>query len=146
MSTATSDFNSKTIKSKQVATSVLFRDFDLRMKLSTGTKDIDILEDIDAITNSVSNLLQTNYGDRPFHPEIGNGITGLLFEPADEFTAEAIKQEIQICLQRFEPRVGNVKVMITALPDQNTFQCIVGYQILSTDIVQELSFYLERLR
>tara|TARA_R100000234_G_C5003143_1_gene181257 strand:+ start:4578 stop:5018 length:441 start_codon:yes stop_codon:yes gene_type:complete len=146
MSTATSDFNSNIIRSKQVATSALFSDFDLKMELQNGSDDIVPLVDIDAITNAVANLLQTNFGDRPFHPEIGNNINALLFQPADEFTAAALIDEIKTCLRNHEPRVGQIKVMVNALPDQNSFQCTVGYSIISSNIQQELSFYLERLR
>ena len=147
MSTKASDFNSNTIKSKVVATAAdLFTDLDLSFKETQGTKDISPLRDLDAVTNSVKNLLQTNYGERPFQLEVGSNITSLLFEPVDEFTAAALKEEISLCLARYEPRITNVTVLTAALPEQNAFQCTVGFNVITSDLDQEISFYLERFR
>ena len=147
MSTATSDFNSDTIQSKRVASlATLFTDLNLALKEHPGTKDVVPVKDIEAVKNSVKNLLRTNYGDRPFQPDVGCDITRLLFEPADEFTADALKGAIRLCLQRFEPRIANIVVMVAAHPDDNAFVCKIGFNIISVNQPQELTFSLERSR
>ena len=62
-------------------TSRTFKDLDLDFGLNSVTKDVNKLTDAESIKRSVRNLINTNNYERPFHPEIGSGIRGLLFEP-----------------------------------------------------------------
>jgi len=93
MSSALSDYN-KT-KSSRLSRRNSYSDLDLNFRLHPNTSDIKPLTDLDAVKNSVTNLLLTNFGDRPFQPQVGSNITALLFEPADEFTAQSLKIEIK---------------------------------------------------
>ena len=90
MSLELSDYNTK--KASNVARVSTFSDLDLRFRRHPNTSDIKPLTDIEAVKNALRNLLLTNSGDRPFHPEIGSGVTRLLFEPGDPYTAIAIKE------------------------------------------------------
>jgi|LULE01.1.fsa_nt_gb phage baseplate assembly protein W len=145
MSKNLSDFNSIT-RPKRVAKTTLFSDLNLKLVKHPGTDDVSPLRDLDAITNSVKHLLLTDYGDRPFHPEVGSNVSRLLFEPADAFTAVTLKDEIKQCLERFEPRVRNVSVSVIDNMDINAYQIQVGFNVRQTDEPQEIAFYLERLR
>jgi phage baseplate assembly protein W len=69
-------------KSKRSVRSYIFKDLDLDFNRNTVTNDvIPKVEDVNAVKRSVRNLVQTNYYERPFHPELGCGIRELLFEP-----------------------------------------------------------------
>lgn len=140
------DFNSRTVKSQQVAKNTLYADLNLKLKNHPGTKDVVPVVDLDAVKNSIKNLLLTNYVDRPFHPEIGSNVSGLLFEPVDQFTAASLREEIKTCLGRFEPRINQVVVNVVDASDRNSYQITVGFNVISSDIRQGIAFYLERLR
>ena len=144
MSSALSDYN-KT-KSSRLSRRNSYSDLDLNFRLHPNTSDIKPLTDLDAVKNSVTNLLLTNFGDRPFQPQVGTNITALLFEPADEFTAQSLKIEIKSCLERFEPRANGVKVQVLNDEDRNRYAVTVGFNVLFSNNAEEINFYLERLR
>ena len=57
-----------------------FRDFDLDFSRNAVTNDINTIEDVISVKRSLKNLIQTNFYERPFQPELGCGIRELLFE------------------------------------------------------------------
>ena len=67
-------------KSKSTRNSRKFRDIDLDFQRNFVTNDVNVVEDVIAIKRSVKNLVQTNFYERPFHPELGCGVRQLLFE------------------------------------------------------------------
>lgn len=144
MSSSLSDYNAK--RSSNVARPTLFSDLDLRLRRHPNTSDIRPLKDIDAVKNAVKNLLLTNPGDRPFHPEIGSGITGLLFETADAYIANVLKENIKVTLTRFEPRINNITVEVNDDPDNNAYFVQLTFNTASSVLPEEVGFYLERLR
>ena len=144
MSSALSDYN-KT-KSSRLSRRNSYSDLDLNFRLHPNTSDIKPLTDLDAVKNSVTNLLLTNFGDRPFQPQVGTNITALLFEPADEFTAQSLKIEIKSSIERFEPRANGVKVQVLNDEDRNRYAVTVGFNVLFSNNAEEINFYLERLR
>ncbi len=68
------------LQSKSTRNSRKFRDIDLDFSRNVVTNDVNIVEDVIAIKRAVKNLVQTNFYDRPFHPELGCGVRELLFE------------------------------------------------------------------
>jgi len=145
MSVASSDKNIDGVRPIDVATT-LFADLALPFNLHPNTRDIRPITDLNAIRSAVKNLVLTNFGERPFHPEIGGNVTGLLFETADFFTANAMRGEIQRVLYRFEPRIENVVVQVFDDMDRNAFKVNIGFNITDSSVEQEVSFYLTRIR
>jgi phage baseplate assembly protein W len=147
MSKSLSDYNNeKGGGASNVVRKPVYADLNLRLSKNLITEDVRPIYDIDAVKNSVRHLLVTNNGDRLFHPEIGSNITKLLFEPADELTATLLKDEIRVCLARFERRVEVKAVDVIADSNNNTFYVNLKFLVIPDDEVQEVSFYLDRLR
>lgn len=144
MSNALSDYN-KT-RSSNVLRRDLYTDLPLGLQVHPNLKDVRPLRDIDAVKQSIRNLILTNYGERPFQPAIGSNITALLFEPADTLTAIAIEKEVLAVLKRYEPRVTNVTVQVFDHSDRNAYHITIGFKITFSEEEQETSFYLQRLR
>ena len=46
-----------------------FKDLNLDFTRNTVTNDVQKIEDVEAIKRSVRNLVNTNFYERPFHPE-----------------------------------------------------------------------------
>lgn len=132
--------------STNVAITRTYRDIPLSFQKHPGTGDVRPLRDIDAVKQSVKNLILTNFGDRPFQFDIGSNVTSLLFEPASSFTAQAIKTEILECLRTKEPRVNGVTVRVTDNSDRNAYVINLSYNVISLNLEVESSFYLRRLR
>lgn len=149
MSKKISDYNGKIDQSGYIpanAVSSLYADLNLGFRLLEGTRDIRPVTDIDAIKNSIRHLILTGRGERPFHPELGSGITELLFENVDSFTAAVLRDEITGVVRLHEKRVDNVDVEIFDDGDRNAFYVTIKFSIRQTDIPTEVSFYLDRIR
>lgn len=143
MSKALSDINPAQGKVAQT----LYRDFPMFFSgVHPILKDISGIKDLEAVKHAVKNLILTNFYERPFHPEIGSNITALLFEPADNFTAKAIEEDILAVLKRFEPRTTNHTVEVTDNSERNAYEITIGFNVIFSPKREEINFYLQRLR
>ena len=74
------------ISNKSNRSSRAFRDLDLDFTRNPVTNDVNVVEDVIAVKRAVKNLVQTNFYERPFQPELGCGVRELLFEPFTPLT------------------------------------------------------------
>jgi len=63
-------------------------------------------------------VLATAPGERPMRPEFGCGIHELVFAPVDATTAGAVAHEVRRALERWEPRVEVLEVVVTPDPTE----------------------------
>jgi phage baseplate assembly protein W len=133
-------------KSRIVSRKKGYSDLDLSLKLHPIRKDLNILKDDNAIKNAVKNLLISNAFERPFQPELGANLRGLLFEPADAITKIAIKQNIIDVINNHEPRVKTLSIRINDLSDQNAYRITVQFLIKEYDAQDSVEILLRRLR
>ena len=141
---AIDDYNN-TISSN-VSKSKVYSDLNLGLPIHPIKKDITPLRDIDAVKQSVKNLVLTNFFERPFHAEIGGNVAGKLFENADVFTAVAIRDEIKSVIETYEPRVNQVVIEVYDNLDNNSYLVNIGFNIIYLQQNTEISFNLQRLR
>lgn len=144
MSTAISDYNQN--RSSNVARNNLYSDLDLALGIHPVKKDITPLSDLQAVRNSVKNLILTNFGDRPFQSKLGSNVTALLFEPADQFTAIQMKKEIDRLLREHEPRINQVRVQILDDVDANAYRVSIEFNVITQNNRTEVELGLQRLR
>lgn len=133
-------------KSTNAARKYVHTDLDLNFIPNPMTGDINPLKDIEAIKNSVKNLISTNFQERPFQPEIGSGVRGLLFELADPITMHDIEMAITRTIENFEPRVILQNVEVSDDVDNNAYNVSITFQILATEQIGTATIILERLR
>ena len=133
-------------KSTTTAKKYVHTDLDLNFVPNPITGDMNPIRDIEAIKASVRNLVSTNFQERPFQPEIGSGVRGLLFELADPITMHDIEMAISRTIQNFEPRVILQKVEINDDIDNNAYNVTIRFQIIATEQVGTATIILERLR
>ena len=136
---ATNTNNSKRI-------SRTFKDLDLDFGLNSVTKDVNRLTDAEAIKRSVRNLINTNNYERPFHPEIGSGIRGLLFEPMTELTTHFMRQRITEMLNEYEPRIFLNKIVCRPDEEKNSYFASITFTIIGTQEPVVVETFLERVR
>ena len=124
-----------------------FKDISLSFEPHPITKDLPVLKNANAIRRSVRNLVQTIPGERFFNPILGSSVYDSLFDLMDFGTSNLIEQEIVTTLRNFEPRVNNVRVRVSARPDQNNFDVTIFFDIVGAALPsQEFSFILEATR
>jgi phage baseplate assembly protein W len=124
-----------------------FKDISLSFEPHPVTKDLPILKNENAIRRSVRNIVETIPTERFFNSLLGSDITRSLFEFVDFGTASVIQNQIEISINNFEPRVNNVVVQVDPVPDDNTFNVTIIFDIIGQEFpTQEYSFILEATR
>jgi len=124
-----------------------YTDLDLFFSKKATSKDISKVTDIQAVKRSIRNLVLTNHYEKPFHPEIGSGVRGILFEPMTPITAHILTLQIENVIENFEPRARLISV--TAFPDldRNSYECTIEFYVANTPTeLVDLTVFLERLR
>lgn len=125
---------------------VTFTDIDLNFIKHPVSRDITKKYDVDAIKQSVKNLILTNFYERPFHPEIGSQITGLLFENWNPMLEAVIKQAVANTIGNFEPRVKLIDVLVVPNPDNNALRVSIVFKIVNTETPITIEITLQRTR
>jgi len=133
-------------QSKSTRNSRPFRDIDLDFDRNIVTNDVNVVEDVVAIKRSVRNLIQTNYYERPFNPELGCGIRELLFEPFTPMTKVFIERKIQEVLVNFEPRITLQNVAVDDDQDRNRLVVDIYFYIVGVSGPQQVQTFLQRVR
>jgi len=123
-----------------------FADIDLSLPIHPYRGDLTPLKDDDAIKNSVKNLILTNFYERPFQPDKGANLVGLLFEHADAFTALEIEEAVRDVLGIYEPRIIVNGVICNDDSQKNAWRITVNYTIRSFGIPSKVGVVLKRLR
>tara|TARA_Y100000004_G_scaffold194642_1_gene259724 strand:+ start:42 stop:467 length:426 start_codon:yes stop_codon:yes gene_type:complete len=123
-----------------------FRDLDLDFDRNIVTNDVKVVEDVVAIKRSVRNLVQTNFYERPFHPELGCGVRELLFENFTPLTAVFIKRKIEEVLINYEPRINLTNVAVDDDQDRNRLVVDIYFRIIGIEGPQVVSTFLQRIR
>ncbi len=102
----------------------------------SSSGNFTILYDIDAILNSWNNILITPRGSMDHDPEYGSTLYLYLFEPADQFTEEAIKNEIIRAISTYDNRAIIKEITTTFYNNMKGFNVsiIVDYQGFKTNL------------
>ena len=120
-----------------------FKDINLSFKRHPVTNDVVTIRDEDAIKRSVKNIIFTILGEKPFEPFFGSVINDALFELNTTLSEIQIQDEIKSSLLNYEPRIDNIIVTVTVVPDTNEMNCVVQYDIVGVPIpTQEVDVIL----
>lgn len=120
-----------------------FKDISMTFQASPLSGDLIVLNNVNAVARSVRNIVYTLPGEKFFDPTFGSNITASLFETFDEFSASAIRDEIQTSIRNFEPRVNLESVEVTPDYDNNSFDVVIRYEIIGLAVPpQQLEFAL----
>ena len=134
------------ITNKSKRSTRIYKDLDLNFTRNPVTNDILRIEDVDAVKRSVRNLVQTNFYERPFHPELGCGIRGLLFENYSTIIGIFLKRKIAEVINRYEPRVSLVNVTLDDDPDRNRLKVSLYFYVQNIPDQVVVETFLQRLR
>ena len=107
-----------------------FKDINLSFKRHPVTNDVLTVRDEDAIKRSVKNIIFTILGEKPFDPDFGSIINNSLFDLNTNLSEIRVSDEIRQSLLNFEPRIENIEINVTVVPDSNELNCVVQYDIV----------------
>jgi phage baseplate assembly protein W len=133
-------------QSKSTRNSRQFRDIDLDFNRNVVTNDVAVVEDVVAVKRSVRNLIQTNFYERPFHPELGCGIRELLFENFTPMTKIFLQRKIEEVLINYEPRINLQNVAVDDDQDRNRLVVDIYFYVVGVPGPQVVQTFLQRVR
>tara|TARA_S200002703_G_scaffold141621_1_gene133568 strand:- start:10479 stop:11141 length:663 start_codon:yes stop_codon:yes gene_type:complete len=135
-------------RSSRVIRERIYSDIDLsleaRISPTYSNGDGDILKKTDAasVKQALKNLLLTNRFEKPFRPNYGGNLGGLLFEMVDEDTADTMIGRIKAAVDRYEPRAKITNLKIVGSPDYNTISVVLEFRIVSSGVSDTLRIKL----
>jgi phage baseplate assembly protein W len=141
---ASYDAGSITNKSKKSVK--IYKDLNLDFQQNTATKDIQKIEDVESVKRSVRNLINLNYYEKAFHPEIGSNLRGLLFENITPQISHYMGKQIELLIKNYEPRCRMVEVVNRPDVDKNGYSVSVSFYVINTPNPVQVETFLERLR
>ena len=134
------------IVNKTTRNSRPFKDIDLDFERNPVTNDVNTVENIIAIKRAVKNLIQTNFYERPFQPELGCGIRELLFENFTPMTKVFLERKIEEVLINYEPRVDLQSVQVDDDQDGNRLVVDIYFYVVGVPGPQQVQTFLQRVR
>ena len=97
----------------------------------------------DQIKANLVNYLLTNRGERVFNPNFGADLRNLLFENILDTTTEDLRERIQNDINSFFPEVQVKQVVFDNIPDSNTINFTLTYQIVLFGIEESVNILLQ---
>ena len=124
----------------------IFKDLNLDFQQNSATKDIQKLTDVEAVKRSVRNLISTNHYEKPFHPEIGSNLRGMLFELMSPQMNHLISKQIENLIKNYEPRCNLTQVHTQPMFDRNGYSVQISFMVNNYQEPVIVESFLERLR
>ena len=127
--------------------SQLYSDLDLFFGTKAASKDINKVDDVQAVKRAVRNLVLLDHYEKPFHPEIGSGVRDMLFENMTPTTAHILTRKVEMVVENFEPRARLVGVKAFPNLDRNEYEITISFYVVNapTELI-DLTVFLEILR
>ena len=99
-----------------------------------------------AVRQSVKSLVLTNHYERPFKPDIGCTIRGLLFENFRPGLKEDLARSIQETIENHEPRAELIQIQVDPNPDEHGINISIIFRVVNIAEPETLNILLERVR
>ena len=124
----------------------VYRDLNLDFQQNSATKDIQKLLDVESVKRSVRNLINLNHYEKPFHPEVGSNLRGMLFENISPQMTHFIGKQIELLIKNYEPRCRLVQVKNQPDLDRNGYFVSINFYVQNHPTPVIVESFLERLR
>jgi phage baseplate assembly protein W len=110
------------------------------------TGDVAKKYDVNAVKQSLKTLVLTRFYERPFQPKLGSPIYALLFENIDVITANRLQLELEILINKYEPRVRAQDIEVVPEYDTNAFSVNITFYVFGIEGPFNFSTILRRSR
>lgn len=108
-----------------------FIDVDISFAKHPTSKNVLLKKNVNAVKQSVLNLMRLRSGDVPFHPEIKSPVYDYMFDNMTNVAKIVIESEVKKYLEVFEPRLVVQEVVVT-FTDNNSIDCKIVGNIVNT--------------
>lgn len=106
----------------------MWTDIDINLtKQNDG--DVKKCEDIEAVKNSIINIILTMQGERRMMPEFATNTYDLLFDPVDETTADSLGHNLVDAIELWDTRININNLHIVADADNHKYNIYLTFNI-----------------
>ena len=148
----------RTLVQKQVK---VYSDFMTNFDKNPFTGHVGIVENADAVSQSLKSLFLTNKGERFMNADFGGNLRDMLFEQLDAGSTEALKFDIKELINAYEPRATCQDLVVEApyglggdavnsaresFGDLNTINIKLVYTVENIQQPQVLNLSVNRVR
>lgn len=98
----------------------------------------------DSIKNNLINFFLTNRGERYMNPTFGSVLREKLFQNINTELEGEIEGLVEQALESYFPNVNAKEMTVTSSPDNNLIQFYLSYEIVNTNIVDQLLINIEQ--
>ena len=127
---------------ERVIYSDFFTDFDKHPIRNTLLRKTNV----DAVKQSLRNLILTDRGERPFQPKLGGHIRAMLFENITAQTFLTMQEHIKDVIEAHEPRADVIDVVVAETFDDHEIQVTIVFRVVNIQEPVTLELLLERVR
>ncbi len=120
-------------------------DVDFAFTRHPDSHNVAIKRNVNAVKQSVINLLLLKEGDKPFHPEIKSPIFGFLFETTSMIEKIVLEGEVLKYLNRYEPRV-QIESVVISFDSPNAISCSVTGEVINLQQPFDVNILINRIR
>ena len=125
---------------------IVYSDLNLKFTKNPVTKKLSVVKNADAVKQALKTLVLTDKYERPYKPFFGGNIKGKLFEHFGPIVDMEVKEQIELAIQNYEPRVKILDIRTTANDDLNTLEVTIEFFIRNQTGRESTTISLERIR
>lgn len=117
--------------------------FNIHASSRSNQNDIRVDYDVQAVRNSIRNLMTTRPLSKIYSPAMGSKLETYLFEGMSEFKASLIGREINTLLTKYEPRINITSIIVFPDIKANTYNIRLEYSLVDKNLIDTLEILLE---
>lgn len=120
----------------------IYKDLDLTFDVNPLSGDLTKKFGVDAIKQSMKNIILYNIFEKPYSSEFDVGLKNLLFENRGSGFRNFLEKRVRILLEAYEPRVTIQRVLVKSGQNDNSVSISVYYIPKETQNKDTLELFL----
>ena len=117
-------------------------DLNLSFELNSNTGDFNKLSTDGVIRRSLDTILTTGMMEKPFREDFGSDVAIRLFDVVGSRDIPAIRSQIRNAIERNEPRIKLIDLVIKFEPSNHRLELTISYMIKKTSEIDEIQTML----
>ena len=117
-------------------------DLNLSFEINSNTGDLNKLQTDAVIRRSLDTILTTGMMEKPFREDFGSDVAIRLFEVAGSRDIPAIRSQIRNSIEKNEPRIKLIDLVIKFNPNHHRLELTISYMIKKTSEIDEIQTML----
>ena len=117
-------------------------DLNLSFEINSNTGDLNKLSTDAVIRRSLDTILTTGMMEKPFREDFGSDVAIRLFEVAGSRDIPAIRSQIRNSIEKNEPRIKLIDLVIKFNPNHHRLELTISYMIKKTSEIDQIQTML----